>query len=63
MDRDCCPSISVAIMIGSLLLYFPLAHLLPESAHRFTGFVLACSAATFLGWCAVCYVTGHRRQP
>jgi hypothetical protein len=60
VEDGSCPRICLAVMVGSLLAYFPFEHLLPDCMHRLAGFVLLCSTVVFLAWCCAGCVVGRR---
>jgi hypothetical protein len=62
MEEGWCPRVCLAVMIGSLLLYFPLEHFTPDWMHGLCGFVLPCSIMVFLIWCGVCTIIERRRR-
>jgi len=62
MEDGWCPRICLAVMIGSLLLYFPLEYLAPDWMHGLSGFALLCSMMVFLIWCGACSIIEHRRR-
>ncbi len=51
MKEALCPRVCVIVIIGSLLVYFPLERLVPEWLHAASGVVLVSATAAFLGWC------------
>jgi len=60
MQEGWCPRVCLAVIIGNLLLYFPLEYLTLDSMHGLCGFVLPCSIMVFLIWRGACSIIERR---